>query len=47
MTEGKGSIHEAVKGAVSDSDHVVITWKPLSNTEEVKNHKDPHDEQFI
>lgn len=34
MTDGRGSIH--VKGAGSDSEHVVIALKPLSNAEEIK-----------
>ncbi len=34
MTDGKGTIHDFVKGVGSDSDHMVITLQPLSNTEE-------------
>lgn len=36
MTDGKGSIQDAVRGAGSDSDHMVITLEPLTNTEEIK-----------
>lgn len=36
MGDGKGPIPDAVKGAGSYSDHMVITPVPLSNTKEMK-----------
>lgn len=36
MGDGKGPIPDAVKGAGSYSDHMVITPAPLSHTEEMK-----------
>nr|XP_020456658.1 katanin p60 ATPase-containing subunit A-like 2 [Monopterus albus] len=35
LTDGKGTVHDAVKGTGIDSDHMVITMKFLGNSEEI------------
>lgn len=39
MTDGKGSIHDAVRGAGSDSDHMVIILDPHPHDEQLKHAK--------